>query len=115
VSDEGEAAVLRELAGKIDDAPSVERRAGGVLGTAAAYLPGERIEGLRLRDDRLEVHVVMRWGSTVDDVEREVLAAAGTGWDPKKVDLVIDDIALPDSANKTPAKKTGRARSTTAR
>jgi hypothetical protein len=115
VSDQGEAAVLRELARKIDAAPSVDRRSGGVLGTAAAYLPGERIEGLRLRDNRLEVHVVMRWGSTVDEVEREVLAAAGSGWDPKKVDLVIDDIALPDAVNTTPARQTGRARSTTAR
>ena len=115
MNDACDPAVLRDLAGKIDAAPSVERRSGGVLGTAAAYLPGERIEGLRLRDDRLEVHVVMRWGSTVDDVERQVLAAAGTGWDPKKVDLVIDDIALPDAASTTPAKKTGRARSTTAR
>ena len=114
MNDAGDAAVLRELARKIDVAPSVERRWRRAR-HRGAYLPGERIEGLRLRDDRLEVHVVMRWGSTVDDVEREVLAAAGTGWDPKKVDLVIDDIALPDAANTTPAQKTGRARSTTAR
>jgi hypothetical protein len=85
--------VLRALAARIDAAPSVARRSGGILGTAAAYLPGERIEGLRIRDGyRLEVHVVMCWGSTVDDVEREVLDAIGALWDRATVDLVIEDI-----------------------
>lgn len=89
--------VLRALAARIDAAPSVARRSGGILGTAAAYLPGERIEGLRVRDrDRLEVHVVMRWGSTVDDVEREVLDAIGPLWDRPAVDVVIEDIAMFD-------------------
>ncbi|MCU1426272.1 MAG: hypothetical protein JWL83_272 [Actinomycetia bacterium] len=87
--------VLRALAARIDAAPSVARRSGGVLGTAAAYLPGERIEGLRVRDGiRLEVHVVMRWGSKVDDVERDILEAIGSLWPPTAVDVVIDDIAL---------------------
>jgi hypothetical protein len=88
---------LRIIAARVDAAPSVARRSGGVLGSAAAYLPGERIEGLKIRDaQRLEVHVVMRWGTTADDVEREVLAAVGDRWDVGPVDIVVDDIALPD-------------------
>jgi hypothetical protein len=64
-------------------------------GVAAAYLPGERVDGLWCRSDgRLEVHVVMRWGTTVDAVEREVLAALGDGYDAEVVDLVIDDLEL---------------------
>jgi hypothetical protein len=87
---------LRRVAENVDRAPSVARRTSGALGTAAAYLPGERIDGIRVRDDRLEVHVVMRWGTTVDAVEREVVAAvAGGGWDPDRVDVVIDDIEAP--------------------
>ena len=88
--------VLRAIAANVDRAPSVARRTGGALGVAAAYLPGERIEGLRVRDDRLEVHVVMRWGVTADAVERDVLSAVGdAAWDPARVDVVIDDIDVP--------------------
>jgi hypothetical protein len=82
---------LRAIAARLDAASSIARRSGGALGTAAAYLPGERIEGVRVLDDgRLEVHVVMRWGHTVDDVEREVLAAVGG----RSVDVVIDDLEI---------------------
>lgn len=84
---------LRAIAARIDAAPSVARRSGGLWGTAAAYLPGERIEGLRLRDAHtLEVHVVMTWESTVDDVERDIAAAVGDRWNGGSVDIVIDDI-----------------------
>jgi hypothetical protein len=87
---------LRELARRIDAAPSVARRSGGAFGVAAAYLPGERIEGIRFRDEgALEIHVVMRWEFTVDDVEREVLAAVGDFWPSEEVSLFIDDIVGP--------------------
>jgi hypothetical protein len=90
-------ALLRALADRIDGAPSVARRSGGPFGSVAAYLPGDRIEGLRLLEgDALEIHVVMRWESTVDEVEREVLDAARELWPSDAVNLVIDDIALPE-------------------
>jgi hypothetical protein len=93
--------LLRTLAGRIDAVPSVVRRSSGILGTAAAYLPGERLQGLRLLDERtLEVHVVMNWDSTVDNVEREVLEAIGDRWERGSVLLVIDDI---ESAPASPA------------
>jgi hypothetical protein len=88
--------VLRALAGRIDAAPSVARRSGGAFGVAAAYLPGERIEGIRIREESvLEIHVVMRWEFTVDDVERQVLAAVGDFWPPQAVTLFVDDIVAP--------------------
>lgn len=90
------ATVLRDIAARVDDAPSVARRSGGLLGTAAAHLPGDRIEGLRVRAERLEIHVVMTWKSRVDDVERDVLDAVGDRWDLTLVDLVVEDIDAPD-------------------
>jgi hypothetical protein len=87
---------LRALAERIDAAPAVARRSGGLFGAAAAYLPGERIEGIRPRDhDGLEIHVVMRWDFTVDEVERQVLDAVGDVWAQQPVILVIDDIVAP--------------------
>jgi hypothetical protein len=91
------AALLRALADRIDGAPSVARRSGGPFGSVAAYLPGDRIEGLRLLEgDALEIHVVMRWESTVDEVEREVLGTVRDLWPSDAVSLVIEDIALPE-------------------
>jgi len=90
---------LRAIAARIDVAASVAHRSGGVLGSAAAYLPGERIEGLKIRDgQRLEVHVTMKWGATADDIERDVLTAVDDLWQGP-VDIVVDDIALPERSS----------------
>ena len=67
---------LDELAGALLESPHIAALSEGTFGTAASYLPGRRIPGLRvLPDGRLEVHVVMAWGSTVDDVEAGLLRA----------------------------------------
>ena len=56
---------LDELAGALLESPHIAALSEGAFGTAASYLPGRRISGLRvLPDGRLEVHVVMAWGST---------------------------------------------------
>lgn len=62
------------------------------MGTVATYLPGRRIAGLRVGDDdRIEVHLVMTWGSTVDDVEAGVIRALDDS--TLLGSLFIDDIA----------------------
>ena len=81
-----------------------------MFGTAASYLPGRRISGLRvLPDGRLEVHVVMAWGSTVDDVEASLLRALE---DPAELaDLVIEDLSLPSGKTRPrslPGRRSGR-------
>lgn len=87
---------LRALAARIDALPEVVRRSGGVADAVATYLPGDRLVGVRLRGGAVEVHVVMRWSTTVDDVERAVVdAARAEGF--AAVDLVIDDIEMPSS------------------
>lgn len=87
---------LRELAARIDAAPSVARRSSGLIGTVAAYLPGERIEGIRIQNGRpVAIHVVMKWPATVDQVETDVLEALGGAWGTQTVDIVIDDIQIP--------------------
>ena len=88
---------LRQIAARIDLGPSIARRSAGPTGLAVAYLPGQRLTGLRLRDDRLEVHVVMAWPATIDDVMLDLSLAVHDLWDPALVDLVVDDLALPPS------------------
>ena len=72
---------LDDLATRLQESPHIAHLSAGAMGTIATYLPGRRISGLRVGDDdRVEVHVVMTWGSTVDDVEAfeaQALTAAG--------------------------------------
>lgn len=66
------------------------------MGAVATYLPGRRISGIRVGDDdRVEVHVVMTWGSTVDDVEASVVRALDDA--TLLGSLYIDDISTPDA------------------
>lgn len=85
---------LDGLAARLRASPHIASLSGGPMGTIATYLPGRRITGLRVdRGDRVEVHVVMTWGSSVDDVEASVVGAFG---DPTQLgNLFIDDIASP--------------------
>jgi hypothetical protein len=85
---------LDGLAETLLASPHISALSEGVFGTVASYLPGRRIPGLRvLPDGRLEVHVVMAWGSTVDDVEATLLR---TFDDPGELaHLVIEDVAAP--------------------
>jgi hypothetical protein len=83
---------LDELAAALVASPHISALSEGVSGTVASYFPGRRVVGLRvLPDDRLEVHVVMAWGSTVDDVEASLLRAFD---DPSQLaHLVIEDVS----------------------
>ena len=85
---------LDALAARLQESPHIDRLSGGAVGVGATHLPGRQIRGLRIgTDDRIDIHVVMTWGSTVDDVEAGVLRAlddvAYFG------SLYIDDISDP--------------------
>jgi len=70
------AEVLVELAAAAALAvPGVTRLHPGSFGEAATYFPGRRFTGVRLREDILEVHVVVEWGRPVRPVAHAVLAA----------------------------------------
>jgi hypothetical protein len=96
---------LDELAAALVASPHVSGLSEGPFGTVASYLPGRRIPGLRvLPDDRVDVHVVMGWGSTVDDVEASVLNEFDDA--SELAHLVIEDVSIP---NDVLAVGTGKA------
>jgi len=96
---------LDDLAAALVASPHIAALSQGPFGTVASYLPGRRIPGLRvLPDDRLEVHVVMLWDSTVDDVEASLLQAFE---DPSELaHLVVEDVSMP-TKNKRDALPAG--------
>ncbi|MEU3165307.1 hypothetical protein [Streptosporangium sp. NPDC006930] len=75
-------APARETAGlahRIADAvlrcPDVADLSGGPFGTVATYLPGERFPGVALRENEVEVSVVVRLGRPIPEIADAVRAA----------------------------------------
>ncbi len=88
------------IATAVEACPSVNRLSGGVAGEIATYLPGSRVNGVRVRPDNVTVSVVANWDVPARRVGDEVRAAvrrtaaingAGVG----QIDVVIDDVEIP--------------------
>lgn len=77
--------------------PGVADLHTGAFGEVATYLPGRKVDGVRVRPDGAQVDVVLEWGApvlaTADDVRRVATSITG-----KPVDVVVQDIAAPPSA-----------------
>ena len=84
-----------EVAERTAGCRSVARLSAGLVGEVATYLPGRRVEGVRLAEDQIEVHVVARWGARVPDLAAEVRAAVGPVADGLPVDVYVDDVDVP--------------------
>ncbi|MDQ3105206.1 MAG: hypothetical protein M3Q87_08335 [Actinomycetota bacterium] len=83
--------------------PGVAAMHSGRFGEVATYLPGRRVPGVQLRDDRAEVHIVVDWG-------RDLLATAAAvrlAAEPlagRLVHVVIEDVIHP--SDRTGSKET---------
>lgn len=77
--------------------PGVHDLHAGLLGEVATYLPGRRVNGVRLREDGCEVHLVLEWGApvaaTTDAVRTAVSALV-----PGTVTITVEDVAPPATA-----------------
>lgn len=93
--------------------PSVAGLTAGTVRQVATYLPGRRIEGVRIRPDGVEVHVVARWRPALPEVGDEVRAAVQPLAPGLPVSVYIDDIEAPgalpaaDAAAAAPATGSG--------
>ena len=96
------------IARAVSQCPSVARLSPGIMGEVATYLPGRRVIGVRL-SDAIEVHVVGRYGVTVEQLAAEVRAAvAPLGALP--VDVYVDDLDVELEDAEAQADETGGAR-----
>jgi len=86
---------IEAIARRVEECPGVASLSSGALGLAVSYLPGKRVEGVRVTDDLIEVHVVARWGATVQVVDREVRSATSSMSLGRRVDVVVEDIDVP--------------------
>lgn len=84
------------IAARVLACPSVAALSGGPFGAAATYLPGRTVPGVRLTAEAVEVHVVARWGPPVAEVAAEVRRALSGSTAGRRVDLVVEDVVLPE-------------------
>lgn len=78
--------------------PGVADMHSGTFGEVGTYLPGRRVDGVRIRADVTEVHVALTWGSPVlavaDDIRAAVEPLVGTPVDVSIQDVVPDQPQL---------------------
>ncbi|MER5390566.1 hypothetical protein [Saccharopolyspora sp. NPDC002686] len=85
-----------ELADRVLSHPSVVRLHGGQYGEIATYQPGQRITGVRVGDDAVEIAVVLRLDRPLPEVVAELRGelTAAVGGIP--VDVTVADVLGPD-------------------
>jgi hypothetical protein len=83
--------------------PGVGAMGSGQFGGATTYLPGRRINGLRVLDDAVEVEVRMLLtstrGPTAADLAMQIRAAVNPHVAGKRVDVTITDVMVPADLN----------------
>jgi hypothetical protein len=85
------------VAAAVGQLPEVAGLSGGPVGTVATYRPGERVVGVRVHADRIEIHVVaasttIPLADVADSVRRAVQLRFPGAY---AIDVFIDDIADP--------------------
>jgi hypothetical protein len=76
--------------------PSVVSLSPGVFGEIATHLPGRRVNGVRVVDGVVEVHVVSHWMTSLPDAADDIRAAVVGVVGARRVNVFIDDLSAND-------------------
>jgi hypothetical protein len=88
-----------QVAAAVTGCPSVVRLAEGPVAT---YLPGRAVRGVALREGEVRVAVVAAYGPPLTDIAEQVRAAVRRAAPGLRVDVMIEDIDLPDDRTGEP-------------
>jgi hypothetical protein len=67
----------------------------GPWGGVVSYLPGREVAGVRVASDHVLISVRGRWGVPVSELAAQVRAAVTGLTGPRRVDVVVADLAEP--------------------
>lgn len=73
--------------------PGVAGLHPGMFGEVATHLPGRRVIGVRLLDDRVDVHVTLAPTAPVRTTAAAVRATVAASFPGRPVDVTVEDIA----------------------
>lgn len=88
------AAEAEAVSATVRSCPAVVDLAGGDFGEVATYLPGKRITGVRVTDDRIDVHLVGRYGIPIPALAAEVRTALTHLARGRAVDIRVEDLGM---------------------
>jgi hypothetical protein len=91
------------IAAAVRGCGAVDDLSSGRWGEVASYLPGRRVAGVQVGSDQVTISVRGRWGVPVTELARQVRVAVTAVAGPRRVDIVITDLAEP-----APASRAGR-------
>jgi len=80
------------VAAAVGACPEVAGLSGGPFGEVATYLPGRRVEGVRVSSDRVEVHVVAWYGVPLRQIADRVRRTVAPVVAGRAVDVSFEDI-----------------------
>ena len=87
------------VAAAVEKLDVVDHLSGGDHGEVATYLPGRRVHGIRMNDDRVEVHVALRPHPDLVEAAEDVRAAVLAVTDGADVDVFVTDVVLHDDGD----------------
>lgn len=92
--DDPVARLADSVAALVTGVPGVRRLHGGLFGEVATYLPGRRVAGVTVREDGVEVHVVLEASAPIRATAQRVHAALADAVD-LPVRVVVEDVEPP--------------------
>jgi len=81
--------------------PDVIDVSAGAFGEIRSYLPGRSVPGVQVDEDRVEVHVVARYGPPLRNVADQIRRAVAPLLAGRTLQISVDDIALPERESDT--------------
>ncbi len=88
----GEGMLAEAVAAVMSTVPGVARLSGGKAGEVATYLPGQRVSGVRVSGDDVEVHLVARWVASLPQLADDVRAALDPLVAGRSVSVFVEDV-----------------------
>ena len=74
---------------------AVDDLCAGAWGGVVSYLPGRQVAGVRVTRDHVVISVRARWGIPVSELAAQIRAAVTSLVAPRRVDVVVADLAEP--------------------
>ena len=88
---------LDAVAEAVRSCAAVDDLSPGLWGGVVTYLPGRQVAGVRVASDHVVISVRGRWGVPVSELAGQVRAAVTGLAGPRRVDVVVADLAEPDA------------------
>lgn len=86
------------------ECPDVADLSAGVFGEVASYLPGHSVSGVRVDEERVEVHIIARYGRPLQQIADDIGRRVAPFLSDRRLEVAVDDVLLPGDALPDPAQ-----------